>query len=245
MESNFSLFFGLAIQLYEMTLVSNQSKFDQFQLAQTTFTAEEFLGLELFQGTCGVLPQRGRSSPGTRSWRFRDSTPRTLIPAAPSARNSSPGSNSVFVDEGIYNIGVKPTANDLGRGGFTPAFDTQRASGVALAGVPAGVHEYGHALVEGQTPGGFGPVRSAADRGYQARSPDGHGQGGIQSPDPAQHRSDRSRTSTTAATGTLMQTVDFYARGGNFPAKNARSPAPGHRSAVPAAGPADPPAGPW
>lgn len=55
MESNFALFWGLAIQLYESTLVSDQSPFDAFAEGETTaLNASEQSGLEIFleDGNC-------------------------------------------------------------------------------------------------------------------------------------------------------------------------------------------------
>lgn len=61
MEKNFSLFFGLAILCYESTLVSDDSRYDQYQdgggeggTNSDALTAEEKEGLEIFlnQGAC-------------------------------------------------------------------------------------------------------------------------------------------------------------------------------------------------
>jgi cytochrome c peroxidase len=62
MEKNFSLFFGLSILCYESTLVSDDSRYDQYQdgggeggTNSDVLTAEEKLGLEVFfeRGSCG------------------------------------------------------------------------------------------------------------------------------------------------------------------------------------------------
>ncbi|MBI5118992.1 CHRD domain-containing protein [Candidatus Poribacteria bacterium] len=51
MEANFSLFFGLALQMYESTLVSDDTPFDRFTLGDTTaLTAQEQEGLRIFNG---------------------------------------------------------------------------------------------------------------------------------------------------------------------------------------------------
>src|SRR5438876_7830900 len=47
MEQNFSLFFGLAIQLYESTLVSHDSPIDRFMAATGTLTARQQSGLNM------------------------------------------------------------------------------------------------------------------------------------------------------------------------------------------------------
>ena len=49
MEANFSLFFGLAIQLYEATLMSDDTPFDRFQDGDTSaMTVSAQQGLNLF-----------------------------------------------------------------------------------------------------------------------------------------------------------------------------------------------------
>jgi cytochrome c peroxidase len=48
MELNFSLFFGLAIQLYEATLISDNSKYDQFARNETVLTPQEQRGMDIF-----------------------------------------------------------------------------------------------------------------------------------------------------------------------------------------------------
>ncbi len=51
MESNFSLFWGLAILLYEATLVPNQSPFDRWAAGNATaMTASQIAGFDVFQG---------------------------------------------------------------------------------------------------------------------------------------------------------------------------------------------------
>src|SRR5437773_1108033 len=55
MEQNFSLFFGLAVQLYEATLVSDDSLFDRVQLGRATLTSAQQDGLTTFAGSCGGI----------------------------------------------------------------------------------------------------------------------------------------------------------------------------------------------
>jgi hypothetical protein len=94
MEANFSLFWGLAIQLYEATLVSDQTPFDRYDAGDATaLTAQQQRGLAIFssgKGRChechgGVLLSDAISSDFSKA--FRD-------------------------------IGVRPVAEDLGAGGI-------------------------------------------------------------------------------------------------------------------------------
>ena len=63
MEMNFSLFFGLAVQLYESTLISDDSPIDRFMAGDTSaMTEEEQLGMDLFVNqlpciNCHKLPE--------------------------------------------------------------------------------------------------------------------------------------------------------------------------------------------
>lgn len=125
MEENFSLFWGLAIQLYEATLVSDDSKFDQFvgngqdstqPQNPSVFSAQEKLGLSVFTGkgkcvnchkgpdftSAGFLLQKEKQEGGL--------VERMLM-----------GDNKVALyDQGFYNIGVRPAADDIGVGNIDP-----------------------------------------------------------------------------------------------------------------------------
>jgi cytochrome c peroxidase len=49
MEANFALFFGLALQMYQATLVSDQTPFDRFMEGDdAALGSEELKGLKLF-----------------------------------------------------------------------------------------------------------------------------------------------------------------------------------------------------
>src|SRR6185295_5121784 len=53
-EANFSLFWGLAIQLYEATLISDDSRFDRYAAGdRAQLTAQEQAGLAIFSGDRG------------------------------------------------------------------------------------------------------------------------------------------------------------------------------------------------
>ena len=54
MEANFAFFFGLAVQLYEATLVSDDTRYDRFQEGRLELTDPEIRGWNTFlnQGRC-------------------------------------------------------------------------------------------------------------------------------------------------------------------------------------------------
>src|SRR4028118_1385965 len=56
MDYNFSLFFGLAIQLYESTLISDDSPFDRFMEGNSNaLTVQQKQGKDLFEGKAGCI----------------------------------------------------------------------------------------------------------------------------------------------------------------------------------------------
>jgi cytochrome c peroxidase len=115
MEVNFSLFWGLAIQLYEATQVSDQTPFDDFAEGNTkALTAEQQEGLELFQ-------KQGRCAQCHPAPLFHEASfVRAILPEGPiEAMNMATLRNAIY-DGGFYNIGVRPTREDIARGALDP-----------------------------------------------------------------------------------------------------------------------------
>lgn len=107
MEWNFSLFFGLAIQLYESTLVSDDTPFDRFAAGDTTaLTPTEKRGLELF-----LSQSRGRCVNCHFGSELTDASV-ARVSTSPLRRREGN-----LLDRGFNNIGVRPTLDDLGVGG--------------------------------------------------------------------------------------------------------------------------------
>jgi cytochrome c peroxidase len=106
MEYNFSLFFGLAIQAYESTLVSDDTPFDRFREGDTkALTAQQQRGLDLFRSQ-----SRGRC--------INCHGGAELTDASVSKVSKNPIRRREFniIDRGFNNIGVRPTLEDLGLG---------------------------------------------------------------------------------------------------------------------------------
>lgn len=102
-EMNFALFFGLALQQYESTLVSDDSPFDRFAAGDTNaMTAQQIAGLNLF---------RGRAECNT----CHAGSQFTL--AAIGATTNNRGARNAGADTGFFRTGVSPIAEDLGLGG--------------------------------------------------------------------------------------------------------------------------------
>jgi len=154
MEANFTLFWGLAIQLYETTLVSDRAPFDAFMagddlaLSQSQLQgllvflnqgargnpaavdnaiaqAEAALGVVIGSGNCischggseftdAALSQIGKGG-NTELIEIEDTT--VLIGGLLAV---SPVQG--LLDNGFANIGVRPTNDDLGRGGMEGGF---------------------------------------------------------------------------------------------------------------------------
>ncbi|MBP5975602.1 cytochrome C peroxidase [Brasilonema sp. CT11] len=109
-EYNFSLFFGLAVQAYESTLVSAETPFDQFLAGNTgALTAQQQLGWNIFQnkGTCIAChagSELTAASVSTVAQRGR-------IGRAPAQAGGRPE------DSGFFSAGVRPSSEDPGLGG--------------------------------------------------------------------------------------------------------------------------------
>lgn len=107
-EYNFSLFFGLAVQAYEATLVSDDSRFDRFSEGDTSaLTSVEQAGMQIFRGrsqctTCHVGAEFTEASFGSVSRRGPVDRAR----------------NGAGTDTGFFRTGVRPIADDIGLGGL-------------------------------------------------------------------------------------------------------------------------------
>jgi hypothetical protein len=203
LEANFSLFFGLAIQLYESTLVSCHSRFERFVAGDDcALTNAEKFGFEVFTGP-------GRCTICHAGPTFSDA----VVPQVLGEENTAGklavsfpigGGRFIAADIGFLNIGVRQTLEDLGIGGADPYGDplsfSQQLSqgdlkdrflgvtpGTSGAPVPLGAFL--------QVRGAF-KVPSLLNVEYTA--PYMHDGGFL----------------------TLEQVVEFYARGGNFPKAN-------------------------
>ncbi len=113
MEANFALFFGLAVQLYESTLIADQTPFDEFLAGDDgALTSRQKAGFSVFKNegkcvNCHGGPELTNASVGNvRNQRLE----RMIM-----------GDNGCAIyDNGFYNIGVRPTREDLGVGGKDP-----------------------------------------------------------------------------------------------------------------------------
>jgi len=128
MDYNFSLFFGLAIQLYESTLISNDSPFDRFMDGNSNaLTAQQKQGRDLFEGRAGCVFCHGGAETTNASVKNVENQ---------RLRRMTVGSGAQAVyDTAFYNIGVRPTGEDLGVGGKDPFLNPLSESRLAQQGL--------------------------------------------------------------------------------------------------------------
>jgi len=120
MEANFSLFWGLSIMLYERTLVSDDSPFDRYMHGDEDALSDAAkTGLRIFtnQGKC-VNCHSGPEFTGAAISQLRGVLSRPDEPMVEFMKMQA--GQDAFYDSGFYNIGVRPTAEDLGVGGGHP-----------------------------------------------------------------------------------------------------------------------------
>jgi cytochrome c peroxidase len=113
METNFSLFWGLAVQMYEDTLIANDSPVDQFfDGNKAALTPTQFEGMAVFenQGKC----MNCHGGPETTNAAVAKVTSARL------ERMKMGDFGFGVYDDGFYNIGVRPTSEDAGVGGKDP-----------------------------------------------------------------------------------------------------------------------------
>ncbi|MBX3471214.1 MAG: cytochrome C peroxidase [Planctomycetes bacterium] len=206
-EANFSLFFGLAVMLYQSTLVSDQSRFEAFALGDdAALTEVEKFGLEVFlnQGKC-INCHSGPTFSGA-------SIP-VLLGGVGDEREQlvermKMERGIALYDAGFYNIGVRPTREDLGVGGRDPlgnplSFSQQLADGRVVDGAldvdPRRFDvQRGRPVGRGERTAVRGAFKTPTLLNVELTAPYMHNGGML----------------------TLEQTVEFYARGGDFHAAN-------------------------
>ena len=134
MEANFSFFFGLAIQLYEATLISDQSKLDLAipemkktgEIVPSNFTESEKKGLQIFTDAHCNICHAGATftaavnyeSNSPNAYKTSGSASLDRIGFIPS--NSDDHVDSTLADVGFFNTSVTPDEYDIGLGGTDP-----------------------------------------------------------------------------------------------------------------------------
>ncbi|HCN77496.1 MAG TPA: hypothetical protein DIT13_09930 [Verrucomicrobiales bacterium] len=196
MEENFSLYFGLAVQLYEATLVSDDTPFDRFADGKKdALNKEQKEGLDLFFGkakcaNCHGGPELTKATVGH-------------IKKERLERMAMGDGGMAVYDNGFYNIGVRPSFEDLGLGVDDPFGYPLSESRVARI-----YGKDGFKALIGRDPNlSVGQQeRVAADGAFKTP-----GLRNIELTAPYFHN---------GGTRTLLEVVEFYNRGGDFHDKN-------------------------
>ena len=222
MEGNFSLFFGLAVQLYEATLIANDSPFDRFLDNQGTLTGQQQRGFTTFQlvgcSVCHALPETTEASVRKIQAGALVHFPPTFQPP-PGAIEIMGTANRepAFYDTGWNNISVVPTQADPGRSGAAPFINLLTHTqfplsytnlSILMKATPTTLLPPSYASFVPPLPiGNAFPADRDANHGAfkvpQLRNVDLTG--------PYMHN---------GGMATLRQVVDFYTRGGNFDLNN-------------------------
>jgi cytochrome c peroxidase len=254
MEWNFSLFFGLAVQLYEATLISDNTPFDRFVGSPLNvrgdgpidpdpraMSAQEQLGMDIFFGT-NVSGRNaalidGKCTSCHRSPEFTNHSVRNVgvnpadpfgVPRDIIETMLMADGKTAFYDAGFYNIASRPTEEDIARAATAPNLapfinpKTQKPfplSYVELAllkrdgNLPDEVARFVPDLPQGPFFDELGnPLlppendRVAVRGAFKASS-----LRNIEFSGPYLH---------SGMDATLRHVVEFYVRGGNFPATN-------------------------
>lgn len=194
MEANFSLFWGLSVMLYESTLISGETPFDRFAKGDDDALSESAReGLEIFvnQGKC-INCHSGPEFTSATVSQLRgvlSNKDEPMIEFMPMQIGTE-----AFYDAGFYNIGVRPTFEDLGVGAEHPLFGplsltrrVQKGQNVDINGVDISIGANDRVAVDGafKTPG---------LRNVELTGPYMHN-GGMR---------------------TLKEVIQFYARGADF-----------------------------
>jgi cytochrome c peroxidase len=193
MDYNFSLFFGLAIQLYESTLISDNSPFDRFMEGNSNaLTVQQKKGMDLFEGKAGCINCHvGAEFTAASVNHVQDERVDHLTLAK--------GGEAVY-DNGFNNIGVRPTLEDLGVGAKDPFGHPLSESRLAQQGLFESLLN----ATPNDTVGADEPI--AADGAFKVP-----GLRNVELTAPYFHNGGQL---------TLRQVVDFYNRGGDFAEKN-------------------------
>jgi len=191
MDYNFSLFFGLAIQAYESTLVSNDSPFDRFMDGDSNaLTVQQQQGMALFKQACAFCHVGAEFTAASVNNVENQRLRRMTVGNAAEA----------VYDTGFYNIGVRPTSEDLGVGAKDPFTHPLSESRLAQQGLFQSLLNATPNLTVGANERivADGAFKTPGLRNVELTGPYFHNGGQL----------------------TLRQVVDFYNRGGDFAENN-------------------------
>jgi cytochrome c peroxidase len=180
-EHNFPLFFALAVQAYESTLIADDSRFDRFMAGATdALTQQEKSGFLVFQTR--AFCQFCHSGPELSNAGITFAASHA---AFDSMSTGQPGAfQDLFVDAGFFRTGVRPASEDPGLGAtddFSAPLSLAARSGSAPLGVDGAFRIPGLRNVEFTGPyfhsGGQATLEQVVD--FYARGADFPGSPGL------------------------------------------------------------------
>lgn len=203
MEANFGLFFGMAVQLYQATLVSDDTPFDRYVEGDSqALNTQQLRGLAIFRGPSQCVHCHAGAE-------FTSASVANLKEEGRLDQRPGKDQEIFRYDNGFFNTGVRPTAEDAGVGGVDPF-------GNSLSEVR--INQAGKSALLGS---GFDSSTELAVAAGALLAVDGAfktpGLRNVEFTGPYFHNGGKA---------TLMQVVDFYNRGGDFSAENAPVPDP-------------------
>lgn len=218
LEWNFSLFFGLAIQMYEATLVSDDAELDRHfdrvnQGLSGVLSHDELEGMELFReaacADCHSGPELSSATTRTTVTGFDNPNVFPVFQPPEQLERMTISSCEIAVyDQGFYNIGVRPTEEDLGLGELDP-FGNPLSISKLLTADPQSIpsqelllFSYPHIMGTGQVPAPQLGERTAVDGSFKIPS-----LRNVELTAPYFHNGGKR---------TLREVVEFYNRGGDF-----------------------------
>ena len=198
-EYNFSLFFGLAIQAYESTLVSDNTPFDKFLGNPSIYplTAQQQQGWNLFQTKAACIACHGGSELTLAS--VSSVAQRGRIARAPFPTTTKPPE-----DTGFFRIGVRPDSDDPGLGGNDGLDGNGQGNPLSEARL-AQLGKF-EALL-GEKPPTFTPPLNSTESVIADGAFKAPGLRNVELTAPYFHNGGQA---------TLEQVIDFYSRGGDF-----------------------------
>ena len=124
-EANFAFFFGLAIQTYENTLISDETRFDSPRNAQgepVALNAAERRGLGVFKNECMLCHQGPTFSAAAHPnvYSIKGGKQRLVDRREINGDFDGSGLAVALIDIGFSNTSVTPTDYDIGLGGMDP-----------------------------------------------------------------------------------------------------------------------------
>jgi cytochrome c peroxidase len=180
LEANFSLFFGLAVQEYERSLVSDQTPFDQYLAGKSALSNNQKAGLNIFLDKGKCINCHGGAELTNASVQN--------VRKQPIERMTMGDGGTAVYDNGFYNVGVRPTKEDLAVG-----------SNIQLNGQTVPLSLTKQAQINGTI---SASERTAVNGAFKTPS-----LRNVELTAPYFHNGDAA---------TLGQVVQFYNRGGNF-----------------------------